>query len=166
MNKILDFIDTTLIPYVFIVSKAPILFHDLLDANRQLQENILPAPGLLGFKPHTKNIFISFLFFVHIFFIFPALGILHELFVKTDCHLSIIAAVVFTGLFFIGYSIYREFLTERIAKKRVIEGWSLHFPHFSYDEYGKKVADIYNEAIKKKVSRGELEFFVMSRITH
>ncbi|MGE4398439.1 MAG: hypothetical protein AB7D29_02855 [Campylobacterales bacterium] len=162
INKI---VDDKLVPFVFIVSRNPVLFHDLLDANRQIKDNMTPNGAALGYKIHTKNMFAAFLFLVHIFFIFPAVGILHEAFVKMDCHLSIISAVVFTGLFFVSYSIFKEYLIERISLKRIREAWSLHFPLFDYETYGSKVADIYNEAIKKKVPRGELEFFVMSKLS-
>ncbi len=165
MFDIHKIIDEKLIPNVFIISKNPVLFHDLLDANRQIKDNMTPNSGALGYKIHTKNMFASFIFLVHIFFIFPALGILHEAFAKMNCHLSIILAVVFTGLFFVSYSIYKEYLVERISLKRIREAWALHFPLFDYDTYSSKVAEIYNEAIKKKVSRGELEFFIMSKLS-
>lgn len=162
INKI---IDEKLVPFVFIVSRNPVLFHDLLDANRQIKDNMTPNGAALGYKIHTKNMFVAFLFLVHIFFIFPAVSLLHEIFAKMNCHLSIISAVIFTGLFFVLYSIFKEYLIERISLKRIKEAWSLHFPLFDYETYSSKVADIYNEAIKKKVPRGELEFFVMSKLS-
>jgi len=165
MSSIDKIVDKKLLPFVFVVSKNPVLFHDLLDANRQLKDNMTPNSGVLGYKIHTKNMFIAFLFLVHIAFIFPAITILHEVFAKMNCHLSIISAVVFTGLFFVSYSIFKEYLIERISIKRVQGAWSLHFPAFDYETYGKKVADIYNDAIKKKVPRGELEYFVMSNLS-
>ncbi len=165
MTSIDKFVDEKLLPFVFIISKNPVLFHDLLDANRQIKDNMTPNAGALGYRIHTKNMFIAFLLLVHIVFIFPAVTILHELFVKMDCHLSIISAVVFTGLFFVSYSIFKEYLIERISLKRIKAGWSLHFPLFEYETYGKKVADIYNDAIKKKVPRGELEYFIMSNLS-
>jgi len=165
MISIDKFIDNKLIPFVFILSKNPILFHDLLDANRQLRDNLSPSGATLGYKIHTKNMFIAFLAIVHIVFIFPSLVLLHEIFSNMDCHLSIISAIVFTGLFFVSFSIFKEYLIEQISTKRVKEGWNLHFPLFDYEQYNKKVADIYNDAIKKKVPRGELEYFVMNGLS-
>jgi len=165
MTSIDKIVDKKLLPFVFIVSKNPVLFHDLLDANRQMQDNMTPNSALLGYKIHTKNMFISFLFIIHMVFIFPAITILHEVFAKMNCHLSIISAIIFTGFFFVSYSIYKEYLLERISVRRIKEAWSLHFPLFDYDTYSKKLASIYNDAIKKKVSRGELEYFVMSNLS-
>jgi hypothetical protein len=56
-------------------------------------------------------------------------------------------------------------MVDKISQKRVREAWKIHFPMFEFDEYSVKVAKIYAESIKKKVSRGELEFFVMSELT-
>lgn len=165
MPSIDNFVEKKLMPFVFIVSRNPVLFHDLLDANRQIKDNMTPNSAALGYKIHTKNMFISFLLFMHIVFIFPLLTLLHEVFAKMNCHLSIILAIVFTGFFFVSYSIFKEYLVERISLKRVKDAWLLHFPAFEYDAYGKKVADIYNDAIKKKVPRGELEYFVMSNLS-
>ncbi len=165
MNSIDKIVDKKLLPFVFTVSNNPILFQDLLDANRQIKDNLIPNSATLGYKVNTKNMFIAFLILVHIFFIFPGVGILHEILAKMDCHLSIISAIVFTGLFFVSYSIFKEYLIERISLKRIKEAWSLHFPLFDYETYSSKVAEIYNEAIKKKVPRGELEFFVMSKLS-
>lgn len=165
MTKIDNFIDEKLLPFVFTSSKNPILFHDLLDANRQLKDGMTPNSGALGYKIKLKNMYIAFLILVHIVFVFPAITVLHKLFVKMDCHLSIISAVIFTGLFFVSFSIFKEYMIEKISIKRVKEGWTLHFPPFEYDSYSKKVADIYNDSIKKKVPRGELEYFVMSNLS-
>lgn len=165
MTGIDKFISQKLLPFVFVVSKNPILFHDLLEANRQIKDNITPNAAALGYKIDTKNMFIAFLLLAHILFILPAVAIVHELFVKMDCHLSIIFAIVFTGLFFVSYSLFKEYLIGLISQERIKEGWKLHFPAFDYESYSKKVADIYNDAIKKKVPRGELEYFVMSNLS-
>lgn len=165
MISINRFVDDKLIPFVFIISKNPILLHDLLDANRQLRDNLSPSSATLGYKIHTKNMFIAFLAIVHIVFIFPSLALLHNVFSNMDCHLSIISAVVFTGLFFVSFSVFKEYLIEHITIKRAKEGWALHFPLFDYDKYSKQVADIYNDAIKKKVPRGELEYFIMNALS-
>ena len=158
------FIDKKLIPYVFIVSSNPILFHDLLEANRQLKDRLTPNSGALGYKIKLKNLYISFLALIHLILIIPGVALFHKPLAKLDCHLSIIFAVVITGTIFIGFTAFREFLIEKISAQRVEEGWRLHFPLFDYSTYSQKVADIYTKAVKKKISRGELEFFIMGEL--
>ena len=158
------FIEKKLIPYIFIVSSNPILFHDLLEANRQLKDRLTPNSGALGYKIKLKNLYISFLTLIHLFFIIPGVALFHKPLAKLDCHLSIILAVVITGAIFIGFTAFRELLVEKISALRVEEGWRLHFPLFDYEVYSQKVADIYTKAVKKKVSRGELEFYIMGEL--
>ncbi len=165
MSKIDSFINKKLIPYVFLTSQNPVLFHDLLEANRQLRDGLMPNSGALGYKIKLSHIYIAFLVFIHLFFIIPAVALFHKPLAHLNCHLSIILAVVITGVFFIGFSIFREFLVEKISHQRVKEGWKLHFPLFDFDTFSQKVADIYTESLKKKISRGELEFFVMNELT-
>ncbi len=165
MDKIDSFVEKKLIPYVFITSSSPILFHDLLEANRQLKDRLTPSSGALGYRIKLKNLYISFLSFIHLFFIIPGVTLFHKPLAKLNCHLSIILAVVITGVVFIGFTAFREFLIEKISIIRVKEAWKLHFPLFDFDAYSQKVADIYTGAVKKKISRGELEFFVMNELT-
>lgn len=165
MESIEGFIDKKLIPFTFILSKNPVLLHDLLDANRQSKDRLTPSGSALGYKVNNKNMLVSFFVIAHIFFILPALGILHDSFANMDCHLSIVSAVVFTGLMFVSFSAFKEYLVERVSTNRIKEAWVLHFPLFSYEEHSQKVADLYNEAIKKKVPRGELEYFVMKGLS-
>lgn len=159
------FVEKKIIPYVFFTSASPILFHDLLEANKQLRERLTPNSGALGYRIKLKNLYIVFLLLIHLFFIIPGVALFHKPLEKLDCHLSIILAVVVTGAIFIGFTAFREFLVEKISIQRVKDGWRLHFPLFDFDTYSQKVADIYTHALKKKVSRGELEFFVMNELT-
>lgn len=163
-QRINKFINEKLIPFVFITSNSPILFADLLEANRQLKDQIVPNATQLGYRIRTTNMYIAFFILVHIAFILPGTAITHALLAKLNCHLSIIAAVVITGLFFTWFTLFREFLVDRVSFIRVQIGWKLHFPLFDFNEYSDKVAKIYTEAVKKKIPRGELEFFVMSEL--
>jgi len=164
-SAITNFTDEKIIPFTFAISQNPILFHDLLDANRLLRDGMVPESGPLGYRIKMGNTYLVFFILAHIFFIFPAMALSHMLLTKMDCHLSIVAAIVFTGLFFTSFTMFKEHLIDRVSLSRVKAGWKLHFPLFDFDTYGAKVARIYSEALKKKVSRGELEFFMMSELT-
>jgi hypothetical protein len=158
------YINNKIIPYTFAISQSPILFHDLLEANRLIKDGMTPESGSLGYRMKLGHTYILFFILAHIIFVLPAMAIFHIFLTKLDCHLSVIAAVVFTGLFFTSFTIFKEFLLDRISMTRVKEGWKLHFPLFDFETYSPKVAKIYAEAIRKKVARGELEFFIMSEI--
>jgi len=159
------FIDEKLIPFIFVISESPILFHDLLEANKQIKDGMIPSSGHLGYRMKLGNMYMAFFFLAHVLFILPGIIILHAIFAKLNCHLSIIAAVLFTGLFFTWFTIFKEWLIDKISLKRVKDGWKLHFPLFDFDTYSLEVSKIYSEAVKKKIPRGELEFFVMSELT-
>lgn len=164
VERVDRFIDLKLLPFIFKVSESPILFHDLLEANKQLSDQMVPNSGTLGYRMKLGSMYLSFFFIAHVFFILPGIVLMHALFTKLDCHLSIIAAVIFTGLFFTWFTLYREWLIDKISLQRVRLGWKLHFPMFEYELYSETVAKIYAESIRKKVPRGELEFFVMSEL--
>jgi membrane-bound acyltransferase YfiQ involved in biofilm formation len=164
-SKIEKFVDEKLVPFVFITSQNPILFHDLLEANRQLKEGLIPSSSALGYRIKLRNMYIAFLVLIHLFFILPGTVIFHNSLAKLDCHLSIILAIVVTGAFFIGFTAFRDYMVDKISQQRVKEGWRLHFPLFDFDSFSDKVAAIYTQAVKKKISRGELEFFVMSELS-
>lgn len=158
-------VDKKLIPYVFIISSNPILFHDLLEANRQINEGLVPNSAALGFRIKLRNIYIAFLVLVHLILILPATAIFHKPLAKLNCHLSIILAIFGTGFLFIGFNVFREYLSDKVAMQRLKDGWKLHFPLFDFETHSKRVADIYTQALKKKISRNELELYMMNELS-
>ncbi|NLO17860.1 MAG: hypothetical protein GX118_06690 [Arcobacter butzleri] len=95
--------------------------------------------------------------FIPVLIFHPALAIM-------DCHLSVIFAIIFTAIFFATFAIYKEWLIDEYAQKRIISAWKTHFPYFDYYEYRYKVSTIYEEALKLDIQKKELEKFVMDRL--
>jgi hypothetical protein len=148
---------------LYIKSSQPIHFEELLKANLILQEGIIPSERLLKYRILLGKAYLSFIILTHAVII-PAVGIMHDMFAAMDCHLSIILAVAFTGVFFATFTIYKEWLYEAISKKIIIQAWHLHFPHFEYKDYHKKVALLYDETLQKKIPKHEVQMYILDAL--
>lgn len=149
--------------YVFNISKQPVLFHQLLQANKLFIDGMHLDGKRLGFRLRMGRAYAVFLTLIHLFII-PGAIILHTLFMNLDCHASIIAAVVFTAVVFICFGLFKEWLEDEIANVRIKEAWAVHFPLFSYEQYNKKVNEIYEEASLLDIQKKELEQFVLDKL--
>lgn len=152
-----------ILKYVFYTSTRPILFSDLLYINKLFNEGMLLDVEKLGARMRLSSTYIVFLIAWHILIFLPVL-IFHSALAKMDCHLSVLFAVLFTAIFFATFSIYKEWLIDEYAKQRIKNSWHTHFPYFTYEEYNKKVALIYEEALKLDIPKKELEKFVMDKL--
>jgi hypothetical protein len=43
--------------------------------------------------------------------------------------------------------------------------WKLHFPLFPYEEYNKKVDEIYKKSISLNISKTELQRYIMDELS-
>lgn len=152
-----------IINYIFNISKQPVLFHQLLHANKLFNDGMHLDGKRLGFRMRMGRAYAVFLGMIHLFII-PASVILHSLFAKLDCHASIIISMVFTAVIFICFGLFKEWLEDEIARTRIVEAWAVHFPLFSYAEYNKKVSEIYEEAMLLDIQKKELEQFVLDKL--
>lgn len=152
-----------IISYIFNISKQPVLFHQLLHANKLYNEGMHLDGKKLGFRLKMGRAYLVFLIVAHLFII-PAAIVLHSFFAILDCHASIISAIIFTAVVFICFGLFKEWLEDEIAKKRIIEAWSVHFPLFSYEEYNEKVCKIYEEALLQDIQKKDLEQFVLDKL--
>jgi hypothetical protein len=94
----------------------------------------------------------------------PPAALFHVKLVKIDCHLLIIMAVLFTGMFFAMYAIFKEYLIDTVADKILKKGWENHFPHFNYDLHAVEVAAIYSEALEKEIPHKELQLYILEKL--
>lgn len=165
MKKIFcDFLNEKVLPFMFKTSDKPISLFELLEANKQVNDGMVPDSTILGFRLKVGKGYLAFIATSHIIII-PAVGILHNFFAILDCHISILLAVFFTSLFFASFTIFREYMIDKMSLKQLKIGWKLHFPFFDFEEYHSVVAKIYLDAVKKKVSKSELEFFVLEELS-
>lgn len=152
-----------IIPYVFTLGDGPMLFRDLLKANQMYQDGLKLEGKIPGFRLSIGRSYIVFIALWHLI-ILPASVIFHSMLAKIDCHLLIIMAVLFTGMFFATYAIFKEFLIDAVAVKIIKNGWENHFPHFDYDLHAKEVAKIYSEALDKEIPHKNMQLYILDRL--
>lgn len=165
MKKVFcDFLNEKLLPFMFKISNKPVSLSDMLEANKQISDGLIPDSTILGFRMQAGKSYLVFIALSHIVII-PAVGILHSVFTMVDCHASILLAVLFTSIFFASFTMFREYIVDKMGLKQLKNSWKIHFPFFEFDEYHEDVAHIYLEAVKKKLPKSELEFFVLEELS-
>lgn len=157
------FTEEKIISYVFTLSDAPMLFRDLLKTNKMYQDGLKLEGNIPGFRMSTGRSYLVFIALWHLI-ILPAAIIFHSLLAKIDCHLLILMAVLFTGMFFATYSMFREYLIDLVAVKIIKHAWGNHFPHFDYDLHAKEVSKIYGEALEKEIPHKNLQLYILDRL--
>ena len=152
---------------LFVVSKQPVLFRDLLEANCLYNEGMLVDPSKLNFRYRHRRfyaIYALLCFIVLTLFVW----ILHILFSKfeADLHVSVIITVFLTACVFIGFDYFRVWTRRLISLELIRAAWRVHFPYFPYEKYSQKIEIIYNEAIKLEIPRKDIEKYVLDRLVH
>ena len=153
----------TIIKNIFFVSKQPVLFRDLLEANALFNEGMLVDGAKLNFRfNHVKlyQIYALICFVV----LFPLLIITHHFLANTDAHISIIATTIVTSAVFIGFDMFKVWARKEISSELIKNAWSVHFPYFAYEKYSSKVEEIYNNALKNDVSKKDLEQYIYEKL--
>lgn len=153
-----------IISYIYNISKQPVKFATLLEANQLFNEGMKLDGSILGFRLRLGRAYVVFLILSHMVII-PIALILHELFRILDCHASILLAVFFTALLFGIFSFFKEWTRDAVAKQRIKSAWSLQFPYFPYDEYNKEINHIFEEAQKENIQKKDLEVFILDRLS-
>nr|WP_315518650.1 hypothetical protein [uncultured Campylobacter sp.] len=153
----------TIIKNIFFVSKQPVLFRDLLEANALFNEGMLVDGAKLNFRfNHVKlyQIYALICFVV----LFPLLIITHHFLANTDAHISIIATTIVTSAVFIGFDMFKVWARREMSEELIKNAWSVHFPYFAYEKYSSKVEEIYNTALKNDVSKKDLEQYIYEKL--
>jgi len=163
VDKILKFVDKYIVPYVFPQSDEPLLFRELLKANKMYDDNLNLEGKIPGTRIRIGRNIIVFLILWHLILL-PLSAIFHKELAKIDCHLSIIAAIIFTGLFFATYSMFKAWLVDRVALKIIQEAWHNHYPHFAYDKHHKQVSRLYGEALDKGLPAKEIQLYILDHM--
>ena len=86
----------------------------------------------------------------------------HTVFQNGDCHISILITLFVTGTIFATFGLFRDWMSDEVAIKRIKMMWNLHFPLFSYSQYNKQVDEIYKKALKNDIPKTELERYIMA----
>ena len=157
-------IKNTLLEYIYIISKQPILLKDLLVANRQHNEGMHVDPAKLGFRIRLVRAYIVYIGIV-LAVIIPISLLTHKPLAKIDAHISILGSMIITAVIFIGFNFFRDRLRDTITKELIKRSWKLHFPFFSYEEYSSKIDEIFGKAMKDEVSKRDLEKYILDKLT-
>ena len=157
-------IKNTLLEYIYIISKQPILLKDLLVANRQHNEGMHVDPAKLGFRIRLVRAYIVYIGIV-LAVIIPISLVTHKPLAKIDAHISILGSMIITAVIFIGFNFFRDRLRDTITKELIKRSWKLHFPFFSYEEYSSKIDEIFGKAMKDEVSKRDLEKYILDKLT-
>lgn len=155
--------DEKIIPYVFSLSDGPMLFRDLLKTNKMYQEGLKLEGKIPGFRLSIGRSYLVFIAIWHLILL-PSSAIFHKVLAKIDCHLLILMAILFTGMFFATYAIFKEYLIDTVALKIIKSAWENHFPHFDYDLHAKEVAKIYSEALEKEIPHKNMQLYILDRL--
>lgn len=150
---------------IFVTSSQPVLFADLLEANALFNEGMLVDPAKLNFR---FNYFWLYLIYGLLCVVLLTLGIivLHSTFKNIDLHFSIISTMLITSAVFVGFDVFKRWARKAISLRRIKEAWALHFAFFEYKKYSKIIENIYNEAVKEKISHKDLEQFVLEKVVN
>lgn len=157
------FTDEKIIPYVFTLSDEPMLLRDLLKTNKMYQDGLKLEGKIPGFRLSIGRSYLVFIALWHLILL-PASALFHTVLAKIDCHLLILMAILFTGMFFATYAIFKEYLIDTVALRIIKNGWENHFPHFDYDVHTKEVAKIYSEALEKEVPHKNLQLYILDKL--
>lgn len=160
MNRIMQ---EKIIPYIFTLSDSPMLLRDLLHTNKMYQDGLKLEGNVPGFRLSVGKSYIVFIILWHAIIILPAI-LFHTKLEKFDCHLLMIMAILFTGMFFATYAIFKEYLIDTVALKIVKKGWENHFPHFDYDRHSKEVAMIYGDALEKEIPHKNMQLYILEKL--
>ncbi|WP_044418902.1 hypothetical protein [Halarcobacter anaerophilus] len=154
-EKILD--------YIYILSKQPLLLRDLLEANRQFNEGMHADPSKLGFRLNLSRAYLVYILIV-LAILIPLSAILHQPLANIDPHISILGAMIITAVIFIGFNFFLAKMRDEITYKQIKRSWALRFPYFPYEEYNKKIEEIYLKAIKEEISKKDLEKYILDNL--
>lgn len=162
-SSIRNLTDQKIIPYVFTLSDGPMLFRDLLKTNKMYQEGLKLEGKIPGFRLSIGRSYLVFIALWHLILL-PASALFHTVLAKIDCHLLILMAILFTGMFFATYAIFKEYLIDTVALRIIRTAWENHFPHFDYNLHAKEVANIYSEALEKEIAHKNMQLYILDRL--
>jgi hypothetical protein len=164
MKFLREFINKRVLLNVFISSRHPLRFEELLKANQYHDDGLLINPKQYGFRLRLGRAYMLYLTLLNVI-VLPILGIFHVWLVHADCHLSILLVMIATWVFFALFTIFKEWLYELMTLKRITDAWSLHLPLFDYSKHHIEVADIYTSAMKQNIGKHDLQMFVLDELS-
>ncbi len=163
MDVLLEKIRQKIIDYIYVVSKQPVLYRDLLHANCLYNEGMHVDAGKLNFKRIIWRAYVAYGLMCFIV-LTPLTFLTHTVFTKIDFHLSLISSVVVTACICMGFGVFNAWVRRAMTKRLIQKAWLVHFPYFPYEKYNQKVEIIYQKSIKEEVPRRDLEQYILNQL--
>jgi len=73
--------------------------------------------------------------------------------------------MVFTAFLFGIFSCFKDWTRDSVTRERLKQMWSLHFPHFPYDEFNVEVSAIYEKAKDNDIKQVDLERYILDNLS-
>ncbi|QKF58291.1 hypothetical protein [Aliarcobacter lanthieri] len=156
LNRVLNFVYNT--------SKQPILLKDLLVASRQFNNGMEVDAGRLGFRLRLARAYFVYILLI-LAVIIPISLLTHKTLAIIDPHISILGGMIVTALIFIGFNFFRDKIKEMMTKEVIKKAWRVHFPYFAYEEYSKKVNEIFEQAMREEIPKRDLQKYILDRVS-
>ena len=152
------------LPYVFRISEQPMLYKELLDANKRYNDGMKLEGNIAGMRLSIGRTILSFGLIWHFLFVLPVGTILHTMLADLDCHMSVILAILFTAFFFGSYFVFKEYIIEMSAKNQILKAWRNHFTHFDFAKHSIEVSTLYSKAIEEELANKDIRMFILNGI--
>ncbi|RBQ28552.1 hypothetical protein ACNSOS_06100 [Aliarcobacter vitoriensis] len=156
ISKVLNFVYNT--------SKQPILLKDLLVASRQFNNGMEVDAGRLGFRLKLARAYFVYIVLI-LAILIPISLLTHKTLAIIDPHISIVGGMVVTALIFIGFNFFRDKIKEMMTQEVIKKAWRVHFPFFAYEEYSKKVNQIFEEAMREEIPKRDLQKYILDKVS-
>ena len=161
--NLLNNLTEKIIPFVFKTSEQPMLFKELMHANKIYNDRMNLEYNMKGFRIRLGRFYLVF-FGLSILVAVPISLLLHTLLAKIDCHALILMSVGFTVVFFSAFALFKTWLIEKVSKKLITRAWSNHFPHFDYKNNRRKVSNIYEDALEHGIKNKDLKHHIITKM--
>ena len=158
-----NFIEKYLIPYLFITSKQPILFQDFLRGNKMYNDGLLINGDILGFRLRLFRAYIVYIILANLVLLFLT-GLAHSFFKIFDLHILIVTTMLVTWAFFAFFSIFKEFIIDKVSLMQIKKAWLIHLPLFDFDKHSAQVAKIYTDAQSENVHKNDMQRYIIDNI--
>ncbi len=162
-SALVNYTERNIVPFVFRFSDQPMLFRELMEANRAYVQGHNLENSVSGFRLSISRTYLVFGIAWNLVIAFASL-LFHFILIKLDCHFLIVLSVVFTILFFSSFAMFKSILLELVTKRMIKKGWALHFPHFDFDKHHGEVSKYYSQSIEEDIKPKELQLYIINKL--
>lgn len=157
------YIQTKIIPFVFKISEQPMLFKELMHANKIYNDGMNLEYNMKGFRTRLGRMYLVY-FLIVLLIATPVSFIFHKELAKIDCHVLIVSSIIFTILLFSTFALFKEWLIEIVSTQLIVGAWKNHFPHFDYKSNRQKVSSIYARALESGIQSKDMQHHIITKM--